>query len=307
MTTAKKNIHLILLCLSIFLVQLPTKVQAFGVITHYLPASNIAQQSIADFDVDQLVSSLVKIKAEYYVFTLGQNNGQFNSYNPILEKFCPSYETRQPKRSLVKDLAKKLKSKNIKLFLYLPFRSPQSDLKMRECLDDTPELSPTKSEFIKKWAEVINYWSEELNGDLSGWWFDGAYNLTAMSSSDWRYMCDAAFAGNSRRLVAFNSGEGIKQYDKVNAPCQTMMAGEMNRPLNDADEFKQNDGLRFHVISPLGSKWSSADIVYTKSQFKKLVNIVNELHGLLTIDIKMIAPGVVDKNQEDFLLNYSNK
>jgi hypothetical protein len=81
----------------------------------------------------------------------------------------------------------------------------------------------------------------------------------------------------------------------------------MNRPLNDADEFKQNDGLRFHVISPLGSKWSSADIVYTKSQFKKLVNIVNELHGLLTIDIKMIAPGVVDKNQEDFLLNYSNK
>jgi hypothetical protein len=201
----------------------------FGVMVHYLPD----KQTIADvarFDAEALAASLARMRASYLILTLGQNNGQFIAPNAALELLCPGSIENRPPRDLPMEIARALQRRGIGLVLYLPFRAPQGDAYLMDCLGDVSEQKPPPARFIAGWTAVVREWSEHYGALAKGWWFDGVYNTKGMSAEDWNGLCAAARTGAPKRWLAFNSGEGPQRFSAKAAPCQNLMAGELLQP-----------------------------------------------------------------------------
>jgi hypothetical protein len=258
---------------------------AFGVMVHYLPAKGtlpaVDQSAIARFADD-----LQKMGAEYFIFTLGQNNGQFIAPNQALVDLCPFARLNEPAVDLPMLIGRALSKRGIGLVLYLPFRSPQGDRELMRCLGDGPEQTPTNSTFISNWSAVIRYWSLHYGTLAKGWWFDGVYNTTGMSAKDWSVICEASRAGDKTRWLAFNAGEGLQRFDRVSAPCQDVMAGEMMDLPTKASVQAASKDIRFHVLTPLTDSWGrGGNARYTSSEIRQSVALAKSVGGMLTLDI----------------------
>lgn len=268
--------------------QLPeTATPGFGVMVHYLPD----KQSIADierFDVEAFVASLVEMRASHLILTLGQNNGQFIAPNAALEVLCPDSARNRPPRDLPLEIGRSLQRRGIALILYLPFRAPQGDRYLMECLGDVSEQSPPPARFIAAWSAVIRNWSEHYGALARGWWFDGVYNTVGMTASDWGAFCNAARSGAAQRWLAFNAGEGAERFSIRSAPCQNLMAGEfMQPPPHPAGSPSE---LTFHVLTPLAASWGrAAPARFTAAQVRGWIADAKARDGLFTLEMPLDA------------------
>ncbi len=125
-----------------------------------------------------LVGKLETMGAKYFVVTLGQNSGYFNSPNHVYDRitgYAPG--ERCSKRDLPMDLHRALHAKGIRLMLYLPCQTPNRDIRAQQAfgLAQGPKDQPIDLEFAKKWAQVIQEWSDRYGDKVAGWWFDGGY------------------------------------------------------------------------------------------------------------------------------------
>ena len=262
-------------------------VTGFGVMVHYLPD----KQSIADvarFDADALAASLARIRASYLILTLGQNNGQFIAPNAALELLCPGSIENRPPRDLPMEIGRALQRRGISLMLYLPFRAPQGDAYLMDCLGDVSEQKPPPARFIAGWTAVIREWSEHYGALAKGWWFDGVYNTKDMSAEDWNGLCAAARTGAPKRWLAFNAGEGPQRFSAKAAPCQNLMAGELLQP--PAPSAALASGLAFHVLTPLGASWAQPTPPrFTAAQVRDWIADAKARGGLFTLDLPLDA------------------
>ena len=262
-------------------------VTGFGVMVHYLPD----KQSIADvarFDADALAASLARIRASYLILTLGQNNGQFIAPNAALELLCPGSIENRPPRDLPMEIGRALQRRGIALMLYLPFRAPQGDAYLMDCLGDVSEQKPPPARFIAGWTAVIREWSEHYGALAKGWWFDGVYNTKDMSAEDWNGLCAAARTGAPKRWLAFNAGEGPQRFSAKAAPCQNLMAGELLQP--PAPSAALASGLAFHVLTPLGASWAQPTPPrFTAAQVRDWIADAKARGGLFTLDLPLDA------------------
>ncbi|MDQ0569637.1 hypothetical protein QFZ42_001471 [Variovorax paradoxus] len=260
----------------------------FGVMVHYLPD----KQSIADvarFDAEALAASLARMRASYLILTLGQNNGQFVAPNAALELLCPgSIENRSP-RDLPMEIGRALQRRGIALVLYLPFRAPQGDAYLMDCLGDVSEQKPPPARFIAGWTAVIREWSEHYGALAKGWWFDGVYNTQGMSAEDWNGLCAAARTGAPKRWLAFNAGEGPQRFNARAAPCQNLMAGELLQPpAPSVPSADSASGLAFHVLTPLGASWGQTTAPrFTATQVRDWIAGAKARGGLFTLDLPL--------------------
>lgn len=272
-----------------------------GVSVHYLISNKIY---IYAFDVNGFVSDVERSGAKYVLFTLGQNNGIYNSYNPVLEKECDFYKNNQIYRDLVFEISENLKNKGIKFFLYLPIRSPKNNNILQLCLGDFDEREPPNGSFLKKWADVIGYWSSHLGTKLDGWWFDGAYSL---ENSDLSLVCDAAFRGNKNRLVAFNPGEGVKYLHKKVAFCQNWIAGEINNPISLYEEkfdFSEKNSMRSHIFTYVGEHWGRNGVRFNRDTLTELMSYLGENKTMFTLDVEIGKTGRLNLEQSSFIRNF---
>ncbi|MET3443487.1 hypothetical protein ABIC94_004291 [Variovorax paradoxus] len=262
-------------------------VTGFGVMVHYLPD----KQSIADvarFDADALAASLARMRASYLILTLGQNNGQFIAPNAALELLCPGSIENRPPRDLPMEIGRALQRRGIALMLYLPFRAPQGDAYLMDCLGDVSEQKPPPARFIAGWTAVIREWSEHYGALAKGWWFDGVYNTKDMSAEDWNGLCAAARTGAPKRWLAFNAGEGPQRFSAKAAPCQNLMAGELLQP--PAPSAALASGLAFHVLTPLGASWAQPTPPrFTAAQVRDWIADAKARGGLFTLDLPLDA------------------
>lgn len=265
-------------------------VTGFGVMVHYLPD----KQTIADvarFDAEALAASLARMRASYLILTLGQNNGQFIAPNAALELLCPGSIENRPPRDLPMEIGRALQRRGIALVLYLPFRAPQGDAYLMDCLGDVSEQKPPPARFIAGWTAVVREWSEHYGALAKGWWFDGVYNTKGMSAEDWNGLCAAARTGAPKRWLAFNSGEGPQRFSAKAAPCQNLMAGELLQPpAPSVPSTTPASGLAFHVLTPLGASWGQTTAPrFTAAQLRDWIADAKARGGLFTLDLPLDA------------------
>ncbi|RST52053.1 hypothetical protein [Variovorax sp. DXTD-1] len=265
-------------------------VAGFGVMVHYLPD----KQTIADvarFDAEALAASLARMRASYLILTLGQNNGQFIAPNAALELLCPGSIENRPPRDLPMEIGRALQRRGIGLVLYLPFRAPQGDAYLMDCLGDVSEQKPPPARFIAGWTAVVREWSEHYRALAKGWWFDGVYNTRGMSAEDWNGLCAAARTGAPKRWLAFNSGEGPQRFSAKAAPCQNLMAGELLQPpAPSGPSTTPASGLAFHVLTPLGASWGQTTAPrFTAAQVRDWIADAKARGGLFTLDLPLDA------------------
>lgn len=262
-------------------------VPGFGVMVHYLPDKR-SIAGIGRFDVDAFAASLAEMRASHLILTLGQNNGQFIAPNVALEALCPRSAAHRSPRDLPMEIGRALRRHGIALILYLPFRAPQGDAYLMECLGDVSEQLPPPQRFIAAWSAVIDSWSQHYGAVATGWWFDGVYNTTGMTTRDWDRFCAAARNGAPTRWLAFNAGEGAARFSLKSAPCQNLMAGEYLQPA--ARLASPPSELRLHVLTPLGASWAQPSAPrFSATQLRSWIGDANARGGMLTLDMPLDA------------------
>jgi hypothetical protein len=194
----------------------------WGVMTHYLGAppsssggaeltSEMWNQQVDAFDVDGLVQQLTSTGARYLLFIIGQNSGHFCAPNATYDKLVGISPSKCSRRDLVADLAQALKSKNIRLLVYLPSGAPAADPVARQKLGwrwGSPggwqlpgePVGGRLAEFQQNWEAVIREWSLRWGQDVAGWWIDGCYFADQM----YRFDDEPNFASFARALKAGN-------------------------------------------------------------------------------------------------------
>ncbi|RQO39684.1 hypothetical protein DBV14_30820 [Variovorax sp. KBW07] len=264
-------------------------VPGFGVMVHYLPDKQSVNE-IRRFDVEAFAATLADMRASHLILTLGQNNGQYIAPNAALEVLCPASATNRPPRDLPMEIGKALRSRGIALILYLPFRAPQADRALMDCLGDVFEQEPPPARFIAAWSSVIRDWSERYGSLVSGWWFDGTYNTKGITPAGWEMLCGAARTGGSNRWLAFNAGEGPERFSLKSAPCQNLMAGEYMQP--PAHLSAPPSELALHVLTPLTASWGrEAPARFTAAQLRNWISEAAAARGLFTLDMPIDAAG----------------
>jgi hypothetical protein len=106
-----------------------------GVFMHFLPGDAQGLAKVEDFDVPALAQQLKAMGASYFVLTLGQNSGFFNSPNAVYDRIVGAAPGEQcARRDLPLDLYRVLQPEGIRLMLYLPCQTPNADRRIERAV-----------------------------------------------------------------------------------------------------------------------------------------------------------------------------
>ena len=255
-----------------------------GVFMHFLPADPQGLARVKDFDAEALARQLEAMGAKYLVLTLGQNSGFFNSPNAAYDRVTGSAAgERCSGRDLPLDLYRALQSRGIRLMLYLPCQVPNQDARAQKAfgLRQGSQDQPLDLEFARKWAEVIQEWSDRYGDKVAGWWFDGGYEHIHFNEAIAQVYAAAAKHGNPKAIVTFNPGVKVIHYTEA----EDYTAGELNEPLLVLPSSRWLGGSQWHALTYLGSNWGRCDTRYKQEQWAGWVSAVTAKGGVVTLDM----------------------
>lgn len=255
-----------------------------GVFMHFLPGDAKSLAKVEDFDVLALTRQLKEMGAAYFVLTLGQNSGFFNSPNASYDQFlgCAAGE-RCSRRDLPLDLYRVLQPEGIRLMLYLPCQTPNQDSRAQRAfgLPEGKKDQPINEEFARKWAKVIHEWSARYGDKVAGWWFDGGYKHIQFNETIAAIYSDAVKRGNPQAIVTFNPGVKLVRYTRA----EDYTAGELNEPFNVLPTSRWVDGSQWHALTYLGSTWGRRDVRHPTDRWIQWVSAVAAKGGAVTLDM----------------------
>jgi hypothetical protein len=269
----------------------------FGVFTHYLVGANYNQMADS-FDVEKFADQIAQTRADYLIFTVGQNSGYFCTPNAAYEKYA-GYASGQrcTRRDLPMEIADALRKRKIRLILYSSARAPEGDAQALAGLHDSGGRE-VPQEFIKRWSEVIREWSLRYGDKVSGWWFDGMHREEFWNdySKPYNYKTFAAAcrAGNPNSVLAFNNGAEFEKAFKIFSDAQDYMAGEQGRFGATPEFYPPYPKKVWHILSYLGYWWGQATGPnYTDAWLIDYVKKVNRQGGVVSIDVNVSTSGVI--------------
>ncbi|MCD6395077.1 MAG: right-handed parallel beta-helix repeat-containing protein [Planctomycetes bacterium] len=275
------------------------KKSKFGVFVHYLGGGDSWNDKVNSFDAPGFVDQVARTKADYVVFTLGQNSGYYCSPNAAYSRYA-GYEEgdRCSGRDLPMEIADGLGERGIKLMLYLPSRSPQRDARAMKGLEDVHERQPAPQGFTKKWSEVIAEWSKRYGLKVAGWWFDGSYNTAGWDDLskpyNWNTWAAAARAGNPYSMLAFNPGTRIdKAFSSLTAQ-QDYTAGEQNSFTATPKKNPCPAELQWQLLTFMGNRWGAATGPHKSDEWMtNYIRQINGQGGIVTIDVNISDDGTI--------------
>jgi hypothetical protein len=255
-----------------------------GAFMHFLPGDAASFAKVDDFDVEAVATQLSEMGAKYLIFTLGQNSGWFNSPNGTYDRVT-GYQAgeRCARRDLPLDLHRALHAKGIRLMLYLPCQTPNRDPRAQQAfgLKQGPHDQPIDIAFAKRWAEVIQEWSNRYGDAISGWWFDGGYDRVGFNEAIARIYARAAKQGNSQAIVTFNPGVRLVRHTQA----EDYTAGELTEPFSLVPTSRWVDGSQWHALTYLGSAWGRRDVRHPTDRWRQWFQRVAEQGGVITLDM----------------------
>jgi hypothetical protein len=298
----------------------------WGVMTHYLgapPSSREGQELTAEmwnaqvdgFDVDGLVKQLVRARAKYLLFTIGQNSGHYCSPNATYDKIVGIRPSKCSRRDLIADLAAALEPHGIRLMVYLPSGAPAADHVARKKLQwrwgqpggwqlPGEPVGGRLVEFQRSWEAVIREWSLRWGNHVAGWWIDGCYFADEMYRFDdppnFASFAAALKAGNPHAIVAFNPGVKIPVI--CHAKHEDYAAGEVNLPqVPEAirtcpGRWLTRDGhkAQYHILSFLGTSWCRGDKPQLPDdEILRYTRQINAKGGVVTWDVPIRTSGLI--------------
>ncbi|MEN6427180.1 MAG: alpha-L-fucosidase [Phycisphaerales bacterium] len=256
----------------------------YGVFMHFLPGDAAGLARVREFDVDGLAGQLESVGAGYFVVTLGQNSGFFNAPNATYDRYTGyAPGERCSARDLPLDLCRVLKSKGIRLMLYLPCQTPNADARAQKAfgLPEGQRDQPIDLEFARKWAQVIQEWSDRYGDKVAGWWFDGGYKWIDFNEEIAQVYATAVKHGNPDAIVTFNPGVSLIRHTQA----EDYTAGELNEPFDMLPSSRRVDGSQWHALTYVGSSWSGRDTRYPAEQWAKWVSTAVSNGGVVTLDM----------------------
>jgi hypothetical protein len=282
----------------------------WGVMTHYLAdwRARVDDEKLSvenwndlvdHFDVEGLARQIEAVGAGYYLITIGQNSGYYLSPNAAYDKFVGIHPSKCSRRDLVADLYESLRTRGIKLMVYLPSGAPGGDALAVKSLQY--ERGPNRNrEFQIKWEAVIREWSLRWGKKVSGWWFDGCYWPNAMYRStgppNFASFAATARAGNPDSVIAFNPGV----VDRILSvtPHEDYSAGEINDPdhlmIRRAAQGKV-DGVEIHVLTFLGERWGMGSPRFSTDQIVNWSRKIADAGGVITWDAPIQKNGLISQ------------
>jgi hypothetical protein len=256
----------------------------YGVFMHFLPSGPAGLKQVEQFDVKALAGQLDEMGAGYFILTLGQNSGWFNSPNAAYDRrtgYAPG--ERCAARDLPLDLYAALHAKGIRLMLYLPCQVPNQDPRAQKAfgLAEGPKDQPIDLVFAEKWSEVIQEWADRYGDKVAGWWFDGGYEHIRFNDAIAARYAAAAKHGNPKAIVTFNPGIKVIRWTKA----EDYTAGELNEPLSVVPTDRWLDGSQWHALTYLGDNWGKRNTRFTDAQWIDWAQKVAARQGVITLDM----------------------
>jgi Alpha-L-fucosidase len=256
----------------------------YGVFMHFLPDNPGQLEQVKAFDVEGLAVQLQSLGARYFVITLGQNSGFFISPNEVYNRltgYAP--DQRCSSRDLPLDLWRALAPRGIRLLLYLPCQTPNRDRRAQRAfgIHEGDGDQPIDLEFARKWAQVIQEWSDRYRDKVSGWWFDGGYGHIKFNNEIACTYADAVRHGNPGAIVTFNPGVRLVRWTKA----EDYTAGELNDPFEVVPRSRWVDGSQWHALTFLGKSWSLRDTRFPTEKWTRWVSEVAAHDGVVTLDM----------------------
>jgi hypothetical protein len=256
----------------------------YGVFMHFLPGSATDLEKTGKFDVQALAGQLETMGAKYFVLTLGQNSGYFNSPNAAYDRRTGyAAGERCSKRDLPLELYDALHAKGIRLMLYLPCQTPNGDVRAQKAfaLAQGAQDQPIDAAFADKWSEVIQEWADRYGDKVSGWWFDGGYEWVKFNETIATRYAAAVKHGNPNAIVTFNPGVKVVHYTEA----EDYTAGELNEPLEVIPTGRWLGGSQWHALTYVGANWGQRNTRFTGEQWAKWVRAVTDKGGVVTLDM----------------------
>jgi hypothetical protein len=203
----------------------------YGVMVHYLvvPKGNTPEEKTCElnrivdgFDLDCFMRQFAATRADWLIFTIGQNTGYYNSSNTYLDAHLPG---RTPQRDLVYEIALRLAAMKKKFIVYIPGDMACKEEAIRGTFgweDDD------HSEFLNRYQQFVREYSLKFGTLVHGWWFDGCYELVHHNRWDWGQWLRAARAGNPETICAFNDGSFCLGRIQPLTPLEEYHSGEVH-------------------------------------------------------------------------------
>ena len=255
-----------------------------GAFMHFLPGDTMGLKLVNDFDVKALANQLSSMGLKYFVITLGQNSGYFNSPNSAYNKRTgyPPGE-RCSTRDLPLDLYRALQPKGIRLMLYLPCQAPNQDARAQKAFglpagEKDQVIDPA---FASKWSEVIQEWADRYGDKVSGWWFDGGYEHLQFNEAIAERYVAAVKHGNPKSIVTFNPGVRVIHWTSA----EDYTAGELTEPLQVIPTGRWLEGSQWHALTYLGVGWGKRNTRFTYDQWVEWTRKVIARQGVFTLDM----------------------
>ena len=178
-----------------------------GIMVHWLyPTYGDTQRWEDGFDLEAFLADFERTGAEWLIFTAGQCKGVYCSPSDRLEAYCgPGHST---KRDILSEVAHGVKALGKHFIVY-----SASEVKKDGSYDCSMQRglcwytnSTDRTEFQRRWTEVLAEWARRLGGNVDGWWLDGAGTVFHPRGIDAPLWAKALRAGNPKAVWAFNMG-----------------------------------------------------------------------------------------------------
>lgn len=296
----------------------------WGVFNHFLAQEKMADEEwctcVNNFDTELVAKKLHEMGAGYYFITIMQGTKYMCAPNMVYDEIAgvkPGEACAQ--RDLIEDLYQSLSKYDIDLYLYYTGDGPWKDEEIGKRFGYNDQKEQVTEEFVRKWSAVLEEYAVGYGDKVKGWWIDGCYDYFGYNDELLKKYYDAVKKGNPRAIVAFNNAEALRAYLETGKSEPEMLkkwckyeeytSGEMVDFIL-VPEKAFIDGARAHLLIPLGiaenGGWCQRGIKRDREYLKEYVRKVNQVGGVVTIDIFVDKYGRFDEEQMQVLKGIGN-
>lgn len=281
-------------------------------------------KEVDSFKVEIFAEQLAELGAGYAFITVGQNSGYYCSPNKTFDEIMG--EKRCSDRDLVSDFADALAKYDIPCLAYTTGLAPYLDrlsVDKMECVppwhhmscnsyDRYLDLITTDSRLVNfqnKWNAMHTEWTKRWGKKIKGWWVDGTHALQMYNFPDApnaQSFADALRAGNPDAIIAFNAGNVTEPSADV-PEVEDFTAGEMNTPFYGTCPGPSVDGLRYHLLTFVGSTWWTGPLTISGDIMAEITRKVNDNGGVVTWDLPFSAEKGIEKEEYKLLSDFKRE
>ncbi len=265
------------------------------------------EDKVNDFDLDAFINIAVESGASYILWSITWGEQYISAPIQSLDEIIVERTTQ---RDLLGEMADRLHEKGIRLIFYYHYGYECYHSRDMEWLKAVGGLDADKTKLYDNLINIISEIGVRYKDKLDGWWFDGGeryYNThfdgssaaEGISSAPFKEITQAARAGNSTRIIAYNSW--IKP---MLTPYQDYYAGEGFQSYSGLEDglFKTGNhrGLIAHSCFVLEKNWGHIEQdspigspKYTLEKLTEMIQFAQSNRYPLSINLEMYEDGSV--------------